>query len=152
MATRSLGCDQMSLDTLDTLPLPFIITFSSRTRRYFQECVKVAKFMETVLGPEAIVLRLDLDFRDGVLWRIVLYRHHPITGFYTKPSYRKRMGFQIDADLNLFLWLLKKNPNRILFHQAYMSQSPPRLKQSQMASLSEMWNALQKECNENRIL
>ncbi|KAK5539464.1 hypothetical protein LTR23_006484 [Exophiala sp. CCFEE 6169] len=82
---------------LDNLALPFLLAASSCTRSNIRKTlVKEAKFLEIHIAPPLGVLRFDLDFRNGVLRRIIDRHssHNSARGVLTNTSTDRRAALQ----------------------------------------------------------
>ncbi|KAK7890857.1 hypothetical protein LTR67_008070 [Exophiala xenobiotica] len=82
---------------LDNLALPFLIAASSCTRSNIRKTLaKEAKFLEIHIAPPLGVLRFDLDFRNGVLRRIIDRHssHNSARGVLTNTSNDRRAVLQ----------------------------------------------------------
>jgi hypothetical protein len=140
----------VSTDILKILPLPFIITGSSCTRKNIHKTLsRETKCLEIVLIPPVGVLKFDLDFRNGALWRIMLHVHHPCAGFFESKTKKPGMAIQIDTSINFFLWLTGRKYTTEVFCRGY-SQSAPLCRKA--APLAEMYTYVRKESEEHRLL
>ncbi|KAK5464542.1 hypothetical protein LTS15_001104 [Exophiala xenobiotica] len=87
----------LSTDMLDNLALPFLIAASSCMRSNIRKTLaKEAKFLEIHIAPPLGVLRFDLDFRNGVLRRIIDRHssHNSARGIPTNTSNDRRAVLQ----------------------------------------------------------
>lgn len=126
----------VSSDILEILPLPFIISASSSTRKNIRKTLsKEAKCLEIPFAPPVGVLRFDLDFTNGALRRIILHVHHPCAGFFAGKTKKSGIAMQIDAGIDFMLWLTGQKYILNVFGREY-SQSVPRLRKA--APLTEM--------------
>lgn len=142
--------NQMSHQVLDILPLPFVITASSCARDGLRRTLgDEAKRMDIAVSPPIGILRFDLDFRSGSLKRIIVHVHHPTAGFFASKQSRPAMAEQIDAGLDLFLWLTGQNfhPNR--FGHEYSLKRPVSTRK---APLAGMYAYVRREREERRLL
>lgn len=142
--------DQMSHQVLDILPLPFVITASSCARDGLRRTLgDEVKRMDIAVAPPIGILRFDLDFRSGFLKRIIVHVHHPTAGFFASKQSRPAMAEQIDAGMDLFLWLTgqKFHPNR--FGHEYSLKRPVSTRK---APLAEMYAYVRREREERRLL
>lgn len=150
--TQSLRAlhDQMSHQVLEILPLPFVVTASSCAREGLRRTLgKEAKRIEIDVSPPIGILRFDLDYRHGFLRRIIVHVHHPAAGFFNSKQSRPAMAEQIDAGLDLFLWLTGETsqPNR--FAQEYALKRPVSTRK---APLAEMYAYSRREREQGRLL
>lgn len=140
----------VSTDILEILPLPFVITGSSCTRKNIRKTLsRETKCLEIALVPPVGVLKFDLDFRNGALRRIILHVHHPCAGFFASKTKKSGMAIQIDAGITFFLWLTGRKYTTEVFCREY-SQSAPRCRKA--APLTEMYTYVRKEREEHRLL
>jgi hypothetical protein len=140
----------VSSDILEILPLPFIISASSCTRKNIRKTLsKQAKYLETPIALPVGVLRFDLDFRNGALRRVILHIHHPCAGFFAGKTKESGMAMQIDTGIDFMLWLTGQKYALNAFSREY-SQSVPRLRKA--APLAEMYAYVRKEREEHRLL
>lgn len=127
----------VSSDILEILPLPFIISASSCTRKNIRKTLsKEAKCLEIPFAPPVGVLRFDLDFINGALRRIILHVHHPCAGFFAGKTKKPIMAMQIDAGIDFMLWLTGQKYTLNVFGREY-SQSVLLLRKA--APLAEMY-------------
>ncbi|KAF2475783.1 uncharacterized protein BDR25DRAFT_379339 [Lindgomyces ingoldianus] len=144
--------NQLSLDLLKILPLPFVIAASNCTRDNIQKHMRsrdaVPLIVELSLG---VRLVFDLDFRGKSLHRIIMYLHHPIAGFFASNQKRSALGLQLDSGVNLFLELLKIPHNHDLFTRSYRNQCQRPIR-TRRAPIGEMWGYIKQEARESRLL
>jgi len=149
---RSLH-DQFSMDLLEYLPLPFVVTASSCTRERLRKSLGAsARALDIVLDHPVAIRRFDLDFRHDGLRRIILHVHHPISGFYASPTNKPAMALQLDAGINFILWLLGRTHSTTTFRDQYSLSGCPRFQFKGFASLRDMWRYIQKEREEGKKL
>jgi hypothetical protein len=143
---------KVSTDILEILPLLFLITGSSCTRKnLYRTLSKATKCLEITIVPPTGVLKLDLDFRRGTLRRMILHVHHPCSGFFSNAKSKPGMAAQIDAGINFFLWLTGRKYDSDSFRRAYSQRcSGPRSKKA--APFSEMYAYVKREREEQRLL
>lgn len=142
--------NNMSCEVLEILPLPFLVTASSCARDNLAAVLgPKSKRLHLTIKPPNGMLRLDLDFRSGNLRRIVFHVHHPAAGFFASNLSRPAMAAQIDAGLDLALWVTGKPSQPNLFAQEYALSRP---RYSRRAPLADFYAYIRKEREEERIL
>ncbi|KAH8898206.1 hypothetical protein GQ53DRAFT_881225 [Thozetella sp. PMI_491] len=144
--------DALSVDVLDILPLPFVVTGSSCTRQNLRRCLDHLRPLNITLDATEnppITLQFDLDFRHGALRRIFIHVYHPSSGFFTRKCNRLSMGTQIDAGMNFALWLAGKPYDANTFRRGYFL-APPCSKKA--APIGKMWAYLKLEIELGRNL
>lgn len=142
--------DAMSRDILTILPLPFLITASSCARENVRKTLgSESRSLEIPIAFPTGILKFDLDYQFGTLRRIIGHIHHPSAGFFASQQTRQSMAAQIDAGLNLFLWILGKPYDPSSFAREYAHGRPHSSKQ---APLAEMYAYARKERETDTIL
>lgn len=146
--------DQMSMDILHLLPLPFVITGSSCVREsirknFHENLIPLEIPLKTGIIPEAATLRLDIEYRLDTIQRIFCHVHHPSAGFFATKDIRASMALQIDAGMNFFLWLIGRRYDGNTFGRHYKFAAP---RANKAAPLPEMWAYVRKERETGRSL
>ena len=70
--------NDFSWQLMEIIPMPFLVTGAACAREGIRQRLPLAKRLRV-----NDVLEFDLDFRAGVLRRIILHLAHPVAGFYT---------------------------------------------------------------------
>lgn len=153
IGVRSLH-DQMSVDILKLLPLPFILTGSSCVRenirkRYKDTIVSMDFLLETQIALRSVLLRIDIDYHQNGVRRLFCHVHHPSAGFFATRDMKKEMSLQMDSGMNFCLWLAGQPYDIDTFARHYSFASLPSRK---VAPLPEMWAYVRKEKEEGKFL
>ena len=140
----------MPCEVLEILPLPFLVAASSCARDNLAAVLgPKSKRLHLTIKPPNGILRLDLDFRPGNLRRIAFHVHHPAAGFLASNLSRPAMAAQIDAGLDLTLWVTGKPSQPNCFAQEYALSRP---RYSRRAPLAGLYAYIRKEREKERIL
>ena len=146
--------DDMSCDTLDALPLPFLVTGSWCTREaYRKRFEKKTKGFNVKLDEGYGTVRFDLEFCSSGLRRLVTHTHHPVAGFFFGQRIKEQMANQLDGGLNFMMWLTGRQYQPHSFHTSYQpSAGYFGCFNQKSAPLLEMWSLLAEEKSQPQLL
>jgi len=106
--------NDFSWQLIEMVPMPFLVTGAACAREGIRQRLPLAKRLLV-----NNLLEFDLDFRAGVLRRIILHLPHPVAGFYTDGKTKQSMGELLDGGLNFMLWLVRQETCPDLFRKQY---------------------------------